>query len=122
MMYHERDITKTTSNMTEFFGVETPHPANQWIEMSSEDRLELVVEVTEASDFKGVVKPVSALPTGFVYVELTSPLRAADRGLKLREFEALLKSSIDKSLTVWCEPVGDKSALRKLRGIEVKAL
>lgn len=108
--------------MTEFFDVESPRPANQWIEMGNKRRLELVVEVTEASDFKGIVRPVSALPTGFIYVELTSPLRASDRGLKLREFESLLKSSIDESLTVWCEPVGDKSALRKLRGIEVKAL
>jgi hypothetical protein len=108
--------------MTEFFDVETPYPAREWIEMHTGGRLELVVKVTAASDFKEVVKPVSALPTGFVYVDLISPLRAADRGIKLREYEALLKSSIDESLTVWCEPVGDKSALRKLRGIEVKAL
>ena len=33
----------------------------------------------------------------------------------------MLKSKIDKGLTVWCEPVGDKSVLRKLRGFEIKA-
>lgn len=108
--------------MTEFCDAETPHPAKHWIEMDDVGRLDLVVKVTEASDFTAVVKPVSAFPSGFVYVELTSPLRAADRGLRLRAYEALLKSSIDESLTVWCEPVGDKSALRKLRGIEVKAI
>jgi hypothetical protein len=108
--------------VTEFFDVETPLPTKQWTEVGNGRRLELVVKVTEASGFKGIVRPVSALPTGFVYVDLISPLRAADRGIKLREYEALLKSSIDESLTVWCEPVGDKSALRKLRGIEVKAL
>ena len=26
----------------------------------------------------------------------------------------------DKGITVWCEPIGDKSKLRKLRGIEIK--
>ena len=25
----------------------------------------------------------------------------------------------DLGLTIWCEPVGDKSKLRKLRGIEI---
>lgn len=108
--------------MTKFFDVETPLPTKQWIELGDTERLELVARMTETSDFKEFVKPVLALPTGFVFVELTLPIRAADRGLKLREYESLLKSSLDESLTVWCEPVGDKSALRKLRGIEVKAI
>ena len=32
----------------------------------------------------------------------------------------MLKSKIDKGLTVWCEPVGDKSRLRNLRGVTIK--
>ena len=28
--------------------------------------------------------------------------------------------SIDNGITVWLEPVGDKSKLRNLRGIEIK--
>ena len=33
----------------------------------------------------------------------------------------LLKNSIEKSITIWLEPVGDKSKLRMLRGIEIKS-
>ena len=33
------------------------------------------------------------------------------------DLEEILKANIDKGLTVWFEPVGDKSKLRKLRGI-----
>ena len=34
------------------------------------------------------------------------------------ELEEKLKL-IDKGITIWCEPVGDKSKLRKLRGVEI---
>lgn len=108
--------------MAFFASTPTPQPSAKWSGLSADGRLQLVVTVTTNGDFKSVLTPVSALPTGFVYVELTSPIPASERGVKLREYEALLKSSIDESLTVWCEPVGDKSALRKLRGIEVKAI
>jgi hypothetical protein len=90
--------------------------------MSSIERLTLISSVTSSSAHKNIVKPVSALSSGFIYVELISPLTPAERGIKLRDYEALLKSEIDEGLTVWCEPVGDKSALRKLRGIQVKAI
>lgn len=100
----------------------TPQPSHTWVGLSSDERLSLVSSLTEQSDFQALVRPVSALPSGFVYVELIAPLPAAERGVRLRDYEFLLKESIDDGLTVWCEPVGDKSALRKLRGIEVKAL
>ena len=45
---------------------------------------------------------------------------ANERGLLLLDLEEKLKIEIDKGITVWCEPVGDKSKLRKLRGIEIK--
>jgi hypothetical protein len=100
----------------------TPQPSAEWTQLTNHERLELVVNVTESGIFSALLEPVTALSTGFVYVELVTPLSAAERGVKLRDYESLLKSSIDESLTVWCEPVGDKSALRKLRGIEVKAI
>jgi len=108
--------------MTLFASHPTPRPSQRWVEMSSDQRLSLIRARTKQSDFETLVNPVSALPSGFVYVELIAPLSAAERGVRLRDYEFLLKESIDEGLTVWCEPVGDKSALRKLRGIEVKAL
>ena len=38
----------------------------------------------------------------------------------LLNFEKKIKNDIDKCLTVWCDPVGDKSKLRNLRGIKLK--
>ena len=38
----------------------------------------------------------------------------------LLDLEEKIKASIDQGITVWCEPVGDKSVLRKLRGFEIK--
>ena len=31
-----------------------------------------------------------------------------------------MKADIDEGITLWLEPVGDKSKLRNLRGIELK--
>ena len=38
----------------------------------------------------------------------------------LLDLEEKLKNEIDLGITVWCEPVGDKSKLRNLRGIKIK--
>ena len=46
-------------------------------------------------------------------------INANKRGLLLLDLEEILKSKIDKGVTVWCEPVGDKSVLRKLRGVTI---
>ena len=40
----------------------------------------------------------------------------------LLDFEEELKKSIDQGITIWLEPVGDKSKLRNLRGITIKAI
>ena len=42
------------------------------------------------------------------------------RGLLLLELEEQLKRKVDNGITVWLEPVGDKSKLRNLRGITFK--
>ena len=36
------------------------------------------------------------------------------------DFEESLKKNIDRGITIWLEPVGDKSKLRNLRGVEIK--
>ena len=37
----------------------------------------------------------------------------------LEKLEEMLKSVLDQGITVWCEPVGDKSKLRKMRGVKI---
>ena len=41
------------------------------------------------------------------------------RGPLLLDLEEKLKKNIDDGITVWFEPVGDKSKLRNLRGITI---
>lgn len=53
-------------------------------------------------------------------VGLRVPVPADKRGTLLLDLEASLKESIDPGLVVWLEPLGDRSSLRNLRGIEVK--
>ena len=38
----------------------------------------------------------------------------------LLELEEKLKKELDEGITIWLEPVGDKSKLRNLRGINIK--
>ena len=61
---------------------------------------------------------VSAPSNGQIVLKIERIIPANERGLFLLDLEESLKSSIDKGITVWCEPVGDKSKLRNLRGIK----
>ena len=48
-------------------------------------------------------------------------IKASERGILLLDLEQLLKNKIDQGITIWLEPVGDKSKLRNLRGIKIKS-
>ena len=56
-----------------------------------------------------------------VFIELNKAVPANERGTLLLDFEKILNENIDEGLNVWCEPIGDKSSLRNLRGIEIKS-
>ncbi|WP_156302385.1 hypothetical protein [Methylogaea oryzae] len=50
-------------------------------------------------------------------VGLLQPLSAGERGTLLLDLEAFLKETVEPSLAVWLEPLGDRSSLRNLRGM-----
>ena len=108
--------------MTQFAAIDSPATGAHWQGLMPKERLETVNAVLQGTPFQTRLSVKSALPSGFVYVELSSEVKASERGVMLRAVEKILKDQIDEGLTIWCEPVGDKSALRKLRGIEVKAV
>jgi hypothetical protein len=66
------------------------------------------------------IEVVYAKADGQLVLRLNESLGASKRGTLLLDFEEELKKCVDQGLTVWLEPIGDKSSLRKLRGIEVK--
>lgn len=101
----------------------TPTPGYAWCQLSDEGRLALVNSVvgTKMASLTKVIVIEDAKPDGQVIVNLLEPLPADKRGTLLLDLEALLKESIDPGLVVWLEPLGDRSSLRNLRGIEVKS-
>ena len=61
-----------------------------------------------------------AAENGQITLLIERTISAGVRGLMLLDLEQALKDSIDKGITVWLVPVGDKSKLRNLRGIQIK--
>jgi hypothetical protein len=58
---------------------------------------------------------------GSVYFSCSS-LPVSERGRVLLDLESTLKESVDPGITVWLSPLGDRSALRKLRGVSISTL
>jgi hypothetical protein len=73
------------------------------------DPLYQKIQVTEATD------------EGHVTLRIEENIPSNERGLFLMTLEEKLKKLVDIGLTIWLEPVGDKSKLRNLRGVQIKA-
>lgn len=102
----------------------TPKPLKSWQDKSNESRLDLVREVLTQYPLaatKEMIEIVEAKIDGQVIVRLGEPLGPDKRGTVLLDLEEYLKNVVDKGLTIWLEPLGDRNSLRNLRGIEVKA-
>lgn len=108
-------------NNLEFAHSPTPTPDASWRRLSDRERLQRVEEaVARTPTLPGLVSIIEARSDGQVIVGLRVPVPADKRGTLLLDLEADLKQSIDPGLVVWLEPLGDRSSLRNLRGIEVK--
>ena len=59
---------------------------------------------------------------GQVVFKIEHDIPAHKRGVMLLELEEKLKNNVDKGITIWLEPIGDKSKLRNLRGISFKEI
>lgn len=101
----------------------TPTPGNDWIQFSDTERLacikEALIGLTAITD--DAINVVETKSDGQVIMRLLKPLPPTERGTFLLDVEDHLKETVDAALVVWLEPLGDKSSLRNLRGIEVKS-
>ena len=96
-------------------------PTKNWVSMSEGEREELVRNCLQNHiDYNGITVE-QASENGHVVLRIESAIPANERGLFLLDLEEKLKKSVDIGITVWLEPVGDKSKLRQLRGVEVKS-
>ena len=96
----------------------TPTTNEKWVNNTETNRIELLSAELKKNNIYKDLEVVSAPSNGQIVLKIERIIPANKRGLFLLELEENLKSSIDKGITVWCEPVGDKSKLRNLRGIK----
>lgn len=106
-----------------YANTETPTPGRAWCQLSDDERLALVNSTVadKMAFLNKTLVAVEAKLDGQVIIRLLEPVHADKRGTLLLDLEAFLKKSIDPGLVVWLEPLGDRSSLRNLRGIEVKS-
>ena len=101
-----------------FTSAATPTTSKDWVVKSEKDRIEMISkELNKNILYKGF-EVVKVPDNGQIVLRIEKVIPANERGLLLLELEAKLKL-IDNGITLWCEPVGDKNKLRKLRGIEI---
>lgn len=100
--------------------VDTYTPTKSWLSMSEETRRQKIAKFFEKADLPYVFEIVSAPSNGQVVLKTDAIIKASDRGLFLLSLEDKMKIQIDIGITIWLEPVGDKSKLRNLRGVQIK--
>jgi len=98
----------------------TPTPSKEWLAQNKLVRALVIRD--EICKFSKIITLKESKIDGQVLVEFSENVPANQRGGLLLDLEECLKKNVDPSLTVWLESQGDKSPLRKLRGIEVKQL
>ena len=103
-----------------FSNIDSPIPGITWTAKAESERVwELQLFFDRYSIYKDI-RVVSAQSNGHVVVAVDYTIPANDRGLFLLSLEEKLKENFDPAITIWCEPVGDKSKLRALRGVQIK--
>ena len=101
-----------------FSSAKTPVTSQDWRKKSEKNRIDIVSEELTKNSLYKDFQVIKAPDNGQIVVKIERIIPASQRGLLLLALEEKLKL-IDKGITIWCEPVGDKSKLRKLRGVEI---
>ena len=92
----------------------------EWSLLDNDSKIEqLTLQINSFTNNKLNIKVVSADIKGQVIIALHENMSPKERGIFLLDLENYLKENIDSGINIWCEPIGDKNKLRKLRGIEI---
>ena len=103
-----------------FSKITTPKTTIKWTNLSEKERINKVQEFLKIERIDESLKIVKVPSNGQLEFELLKDYSASERGPFLLEVEKKIKEIIDIGLTIWCVTVGDKSKLRKLRGLTIK--
>ena len=98
---------------------DSPSTGISWVNMTNDKRISLLEASIQLFSPQIDLKVVEAYENGQVSIHINSAIEINDRGEFLLNLEEHLKSTIDVGINIWHEPIGDKSSLRNLRGIEV---
>ena len=104
-----------------YANVDSPTTSKKWIAMDELARKAQVSQALMDLNFSNVAEVVRAPDNGQIVLKLKVALGASERGIFLLDMEEKLKQKVDEGITIWCEPVGDKSKLRQLRGVQIQA-
>ena len=96
----------------------TPATSEKWGNLNHDSRIEMIANELKKDKLYDGFEVVEAPDNGQIVLRIERAIPANERGLLLLELEEKLKSALDRGISVWCEPVGDKSKLRNLRGIK----
>ncbi len=99
---------------------ETPKPGIGWIQKTESERIDILNKVFVEKDIYSKFKIINANDNGEVIIQNEQIIPAKDRGILLLNLEELFKKLVDPGISLWLVPVGDKSKLRNLRGIQFK--
>lgn len=93
-----------------------------WRNLSYEKKVKLIKSELEKDKIyeKFFISKVDE--DGQIVLKIEHDIPAHTRGVMLLELEEKLKNNVDKGITIWLEPIGDKSKLRNLRGISFKEI
>lgn len=104
----------------EFSLAPSPVSSEEWKNKTEKDRITMVYEQIKLNSLYEGFEVVSADDNAHITLKIERSIPSNERGVLLLDLESSLKTSIEKAITIWLEPVGDKSKLRNLRGITFK--
>tara|TARA_B100000989_G_scaffold298943_1_gene291251 strand:- start:11913 stop:12263 length:351 start_codon:yes stop_codon:yes gene_type:complete len=103
-----------------FSQASSPVSSLDWKKKPEEERIKIINDKLKINNLYKDFEIISADNDAQVIIKIQKSIPASERGILLLDLESYLKASIEKAITVWLEPVGDKSKLRNLRGITFK--
>ena len=102
-----------------FSNIPSPTPSVDWLSLTMSERMDFVKESIHNFSSNVDIEVVEANKSGQISIIINNTLSANERGPLLLDIEDFLKFNLDNGITLWHAPIGDKSSLRSLRGIEV---
>ena len=101
---------------------DSPTPGSNWNNESEKNRIKKIKTILSSKKEYQMFEVLKAPENGQVVLKTNDSINVSERGIFLLDLEIFLKEKMDEGITVWLEPVRDKSKLRNLRGIKLKSI